>query len=213
MASGPVVGAAGWAGRAHGWERSAPARWARRTSAVAGDPPCTQRRGTVTRNFIAPSRAEAGHRFQNDCQTSASASPAVLRDRSIRKEIMGLTLHTRIVFRASADGDGDAGGAFALLQKQARDGGIGLVRQPLIEQRANLLAEIGGVGQARQLKALQRVLRSRKQELPGWLKRPGGQRALQCAGIASVNNNKVIQRQEYLSLIDCGNLWKIPGRL
>jgi hypothetical protein len=41
----------------------------------------------------------------------------------------------------------------------------------LIEQGGNLLAEIGGMRQTRQFKALQGVPRSRKQELPRWLGR------------------------------------------
>jgi len=39
----------------------------------------------------------------------------------------------------------------------------------LIEQGGDLLAEIRGVREARQLKTLQRVPRSGKKELPGWL--------------------------------------------
>jgi hypothetical protein len=44
----------------------------------------------------------------------------------------------------------------------------------LVEQGSDLLADIGGVREARQFKALQGAPRIREQELPGRLGRSGG---------------------------------------
>ena len=66
---------------------------------------------------------------------------------------------------------GSAGGPFALLDQPAREHGAGVLFHPLIEQRANLLAEIGGMGKTRKFVALERIPRSREKKLPrrlGW---------------------------------------------
>lgn len=123
--------------------------------------------------------------------TSHGASNFSRRDGSIRKIIIGHRMRygawhrtghgaghgtrrgmdvrrkqslARSVFR-------DARRTLALLDQPAREHGAGVLFHPLIEQRANLLAEIGGVGKARELVALERVARSREKKLPrrlGW---------------------------------------------
>lgn len=80
-----------------------------------------------------------------------------------------------------AESTSGARGTFTLFQKPARQHRRGVFFDPLIEQRGNFLAEIGGVSQTRQLKALQGVLRSGQKEIPGWLGR---------------------------TVTYCGNLWK-----
>lgn len=65
--------------------------------------------------------------------------------------------------------------ALALLHQPAREHGGGVLLDPLIEQRANLPAEIGGVAEARKLVALQRGARSGEQEFPRGLRFMNGQ--------------------------------------
>ena len=60
-------------------------------------------------------------------------------------------------------------GALALLDQPARDHGVGVFVEPLVEQGRDLLAEIGRVTQAGEFVALQRVARSGEKELPGRL--------------------------------------------
>jgi hypothetical protein len=62
-----------------------------------------------------------------------------------------------------------ARGAIALLQQPARQHGGGILLQPLVKKSHDFLAEVGGMAQARQFVALQRISRGRKQELPRWL--------------------------------------------
>jgi len=66
---------------------------------------------------------------------------------------------------------GNARRPFALLDQPAREHGASALFHLLVEQRANLLAEIGGMGQSRKFVALKRIARSREKELPrrlGW---------------------------------------------
>ena len=55
---------------------------------------------------------------------------------------------------------------FPLLHQPAGKHGRGVFLHPLIEKRADLLAEICGVVESREFIALQRIARSREQELP-----------------------------------------------
>ena len=59
--------------------------------------------------------------------------------------------------------------ALALLDQPARDHGIGVFIEPLVEQGRDLLAEIGRVAEAGEFVALQRVAGSGEKELPGRL--------------------------------------------
>ena len=98
--------------------------------------------------------------------TSSRASICGRGDRSIRKKVIG---HGMSIF-----GERFAGGsvfhrlwrALPLLHQPARQHGRGVFFQPGVEQLSDLLAEIGGVAQARKLVTLQRIARSRVQELP-----------------------------------------------
>jgi hypothetical protein len=60
-------------------------------------------------------------------------------------------------------------GALALLDQPARDHGVGVFIEPLVEQGRDLLAEIGRVTEAREFVALQGVAGGGEKELPGWL--------------------------------------------
>lgn len=107
--------------------------------------------------------------------------------RSIRKNIIGHGMR-RGTWQGAGQGTGrgmavrgkqslalsvfrDAGRAFALFDQPAREHGAGILFHPLIEQSANLLAEIGGMTETRKFVALERVAGSREEKLPrrlGW---------------------------------------------
>lgn len=58
---------------------------------------------------------------------------------------------------------------FLVLEEPARQHGAGIFLQPLIEQRADFLPEIGSMTETGEFIALQRVPRGREEELPGRL--------------------------------------------
>jgi hypothetical protein len=57
-------------------------------------------------------------------------------------------------------------GAFPVLHQPARQHGRGTFFNPQVEQRANFLAEIGGMIEPREFKTLQRIVRSGEKKLP-----------------------------------------------
>ncbi len=61
---------------------------------------------------------------------------------------------------------GSAGWTFALFDEPAGEQGAGVLFHPLIEQSANLLAEIGSMGKTGKFIALERIARGREKELP-----------------------------------------------
>jgi hypothetical protein len=115
--------------------------------------------------------SRAAFKLQNPCEISGWAAVSGLRRGSIRKKIIGhgmCAVAARFAFRKHV---GCARGPVALLHQQPREHGYGVFFHPLIKQRHDLLAEIGGMRQARQFKTLQGVPGSREQELPRWLSR------------------------------------------
>jgi len=98
--------------------------------------------------------------------TSSGASVCGWRERSIRKNIIG---HGMSVFPERFS----SGNlllrllrAFPLLHQPARQHGRGTFFNPKVEKRADFLAEIGGVIEPREFKALQRIVRSGEKKLP-----------------------------------------------
>ena len=57
-----------------------------------------------------------------------------------------------------------------MINQQARKHRAGALFDPLVNEHANFLAEIGGVSEPRELVALQRIARSRKKEFPWGLR-------------------------------------------
>ena len=169
---------ADWAG---GWTRE----WVALAKGVAArdfDAPAWAPRSTRVGNEARQSvggifSSMAARKLQKSYKSSRWAPVYGLRGRSIRKKIIGRGM------RSIAPGLGfgkwfrNTRRPLALLQKQARQHGGGVLFQPLIQQGADLLAEIGSMRQARQFKALQGVPRSREKELPGRLGLAGGHRA------------------------------------
>ena len=86
---------------------------------------------------------------------------------SIRKKIIR---HAMWVFRQQHGGGNGLrrgrSGAFALLHQPAREHRTRIFLKPLVQQRANFLSQICSMAQPRELVALQRTTRSRKQKLP-----------------------------------------------
>ena len=96
---------------------------------------------------------------------SRGAARSVVRRRGIREEIIG---RSAAFFRARSAVAVSRGGkfAFAVLHDPSREHCGGNFLHPLIEHRGHLLAQIGGVPQARKLIALQAVARRGQQKLP-----------------------------------------------
>jgi hypothetical protein len=101
--------------------------------------------------------------------TSSRAAVCGRSDRPIRQNIIG---HTISGVRQRIAGDRSflcAWRMLPLLDHPAREHGCRVFLHPLIEKGGNLLAEIGRVAEARKFVALERIARSREQELPRWL--------------------------------------------
>lgn len=92
------------------------------------------------------------------------------RPGSIRKNIIGHRMTVRRKYFFGWSGFQRPGRPFALLNQQARKHGTGVFFDPLVKQRANFLAEIGGVAETREFVALQRISRSREKKLPRGLR-------------------------------------------
>jgi hypothetical protein len=98
--------------------------------------------------------------------TSRGAADCRRRDRPIRKKIIGHAIPVLRRQTGGVDGFLRVRRAFPLLHQPAREHGRGVLLDPLIEKGADLLAEIGGMTETREFIALQRIARSREQELP-----------------------------------------------
>lgn len=117
------------------------------------------------------------HTLQKTYKSSGWAPVYGLRWRSIRKKIIGHGMRSVAPRLGFGKWFRSARRPLTLLQKQARQHGGGVLFHPLVQKGGDLLAEIGGMRQARQFKALQGVARGREKEFPGWLGRAGGHRA------------------------------------
>jgi hypothetical protein len=162
-------------------------RIARLGSAFARAPLSTPVGRVVERSVIASFRAGAIKRLPIACKNSGWAGIFCQWDRSIRKKIIGHRMRNGVAGVASGRQIRIACGAFAFLQKQAREGRVGVIVHPLVKQSSNLLADISGMGQTRQLKTLQRILGSREQELPRGLGRASGHMNLRNGDTATIS--------------------------
>jgi len=110
------------------------------------------------------------HNLQKTYKSSGWAPIYALRGCSIRKKIIGRGMCSVAPGLGFGEWLRSARRPLTLLQKQARQHGGGVFFHPLIQQGADFLADIGGVRETRQFKALQGVSRGREEKLPG---RPG----------------------------------------
>ncbi len=109
--------------------------------------------------------------------TSSGASVCGRRDRPIRKNIIGHRMPAFRRGRTGASGFLRLRRALLLLHQPPREHGRRTFLKPLVEKRPDFFAEIGGVIEAGEFKALQRVARGREKELPrrfGFLKGHAG---------------------------------------
>ena len=97
---------------------------------------------------------------------SSRVSIYLRRDRQIRKKIIGRSIAVFLANFSRNGGFVDLLRAFRLLHQPAGQHGRGILLHPQVEQRADLLAEIGGMAEPRKFVALQRVSRSREKKLP-----------------------------------------------
>jgi len=104
--------------------------------------------------------------------TFTSSGAAVCRrgDRPIRQNIIGRAMSGPWERIAGARRFLYAWRMLPLLNQPAREHGCRVFLHPLIEKRGNLLAEIGRMAETREFVALERIARSREQELPRWLR-------------------------------------------
>jgi hypothetical protein len=109
---------------------------------------------------------ELRNEYRKIAFTSCRASVRGLRDRAISKKIIGRSIS---IFRDRFSGGRvflRLMGTLPLLHQPTREHGGGILLNPKVEKSADLLAEIGGMAQAREFVALQRVSRGREKELP-----------------------------------------------
>jgi hypothetical protein len=76
-------------------------------------------------------------------------------------------------------------GALALLDEPAGDHGVGVFVEPLVEEGRDLLAQVGGVGEARKFVAVKRVAGSGEKKLPRRLGAVVGHVALRANRVTS----------------------------
>jgi hypothetical protein len=118
--------------------------------------------------------------------TSSGAPICGRRDRPIRKKIIG---HGMSVFPKCFRGRNvllHLLRVLPLLHEPACQHGRGIFLHPKIKQRANFLAEIGGVAETREFVALQRIARCREKKLPRRLSSAMVQMSLLATGARTV---------------------------
>lgn len=124
---------------------------------------CTSRRTANFGQWDGPIRKNIiGHRMRPG--TWHGSWPGTWHGMGRGMAVRGKQAFARGVFR-------NARRAFALLDQPSGEHGAAVFFHPLIEQSANLFAEIGGVGKTRKFVALKRITRSREKEFPrrlGW---------------------------------------------
>lgn len=125
----------------------------------------TPRSHRVNSAMRGKARAESCQITRKMAITSSRATVCVRWGLPIHKKIIG---HDMSPSRAGLTGRRVHGmrRVFALLHQPARQHGRSIFFEPLVEQCADLLAQIRGVVQPRQLIALQTIPGSRKQEFP-----------------------------------------------
>jgi len=128
-------------------------------------------------------------------ERSVAAVRNVWANESIRQKIIGHKMAVggyrpgRGLIRRSLD-VGGAQVTFAQLEEHARDYGVGIFVDPLVEERIDFLAQIGGMTKTRKFVTVQRVAGSGEKEFPRRLGAAGGHGALRA--------NRVTQNGLYL---------------
>jgi hypothetical protein len=129
--------------------------------------------------------------------TSSVAAVCRRGDGPIRQNIIGRSVSGLRQQIADAGRFLRAWRMFPLLNQVAREHGCRVFLHPLIEKRGNLLAEIGRMVETREFVALERIARSREQELPRWL-RAGTSHGRLLEILNAYSNSSVINVQPIL---------------
>jgi hypothetical protein len=144
---------------------------------------------------------------RNSGLASRRAARCWWRSGLLREKIIGHSVGSIEPRFCAGDGVLDLRRTLALLHQPARQHGRGVFFQPLVEQSTNLLAEIGGMTQARQFVRLQRIARSGQKKLPRRLRVVPGHGIL-LWGQEFHSNTVVIPFKDNQSVNGCGKLWK-----
>jgi hypothetical protein len=90
----------------------------------------------------------------------------------------------------------------------ASDHGVGILVDPLIEERIDFLAEIGGVSEARKLVTVQSVAGSGEEKFPRWLGAARGHGALRWNWITRNVRDRITEYIILTSKYQVMGLWK-----
>jgi hypothetical protein len=100
-------------------------------------------------------------------------------------------------------------GAFAVFDQPASEHGGRVFLEPLIEEFADLLAQIGGVAEAGEFIGLQSVARSGEKEFPGSLGVKLGHRSLPEDGLRKYRHDNNPKVKDKASTFRTTGLWKV----
>ena len=126
----------------------------------------------------------------------------------IGKKVIGRGNDVRGLFCAGRRGFARSRGVLALINQPTGYGCGGIFFKPLVHQRADLFAKVGGMAEARELITLQAITRSGQQKLPGGAGGGSGSQG------SPVGTGRTVSRQYHCStpcqeLLEGTGLWKI----
>jgi len=148
---------------------------------------------------------------RNCALDSRRAARCWWRSGLFREKIIGHSVRSIEPRFCPGDGVRNLPGMLSLFHQPARQHGRGVFFEPLVEQGTDLLAEIGGMTQARQFVGLQRIARCGQKKLPRRLGPIAGHGIL-LRGQEFHGNTVVIPFKDNQSVTGCGKLWKTARR-
>ena len=151
---------------------------------------------------------ESTEKLHGAGETLCTPAGTVMRSETIRQKIIG----HRIAAAAGRFGHGrlfrPEDRDLALPNQPPRQVSRGVFVEPLIQQRGNLLPQIGGMAQARKLITLQGIARRREKEFPRRLGARSGQDGLLSDELSTGVNNHTITYTRITSNCEGTGLWK-----
>lgn len=131
----------------------------------------------------------------------------------IGKKVIGRSSVICDLFGGGGRGFGRSRAVLALVNQPTSHGRGGIFFQPLVHQRADLLAKVCGMAETREFIALQAVTRSSQQKLPGGLGAVAGHKGLLWGqGGQHRDSITVVHHvKDYWRVLVCGKLWKTLG--
>jgi len=146
-------------------------------------------------------------------ESSVAVARKVWANESIRQKIIGHTMAVgghrfgSGIIRSGLDIRG-AQVAFAHLEENSSDHGVGILVEQLVDKRINFLAEIGRVTEAREFVAVKSVAGSGKKEFPRRLSAANGHGALQWTRVARDARHRITTNMILNSKYQVTGLWK-----